>query len=47
MNRHTWMGSQRNARSWPNSAISGIRRARKLSEDKLPSAAIVHDGRRW
>jgi hypothetical protein len=33
-------------RSWPKAAIIGIRLERQLSEDKLPSAAIVHDGRR-
>jgi hypothetical protein len=30
----------------PKAAIIGIRLERQLSEDKLPSAAIVHDGRR-
>src|SRR5258708_23465436 len=30
--------------SWPNSAVADIRRARKLSEDKLPSTAMVHNG---
>jgi hypothetical protein len=33
-------------RYWPKAAIIGIRLARQLSGDKLPSAAIVHDGRR-
>jgi hypothetical protein len=33
-------------RLWPKAAIIGIRPKRQLSEDKLPSAAIVHDGRR-
>jgi len=31
---------------WPESAVTSIRRARKLSGEKLPSAAIMHDGRR-
>jgi len=29
---------------WPKAAIIGIRLERQLSGDKLPSAAIVHDG---
>ncbi len=31
--------------SWPNSAIIRIRRARKLSGDKLPSMPMEHHGR--
>jgi DNA-binding transcriptional LysR family regulator len=33
-------------RCWPDSAVSSIRREGKLSEDKLPSSAIAHDGQR-
>jgi len=33
-------------RNLPISSVTSIRRARKLSGDKLPSAAIVHDGQR-
>src|SRR5713226_9065654 len=40
-------GKVRYDRFWPDSAVTSIRRARKLSGDKLPSAAIPHDGRRW
>jgi hypothetical protein len=31
---------------WPDSPVSSIRRARKLSGDKLPSVGAAHDGRR-
>ena len=34
----------RGAISVPTATVSGIRRARQLSADKLPSAAIVRDG---
>jgi hypothetical protein len=34
-----------NVRLWPDSAVSSIRRARKLGGDKLPSLPMKHDGR--
>jgi len=48
-----WRFSVRNSyhlkprfRYGPDSAVMGIRSERQLSGDKLPSAAIMHDGRR-
>jgi hypothetical protein len=38
--------SQADVGLWPDSAVSSIRRARQLSADKLPSAAIARDGRK-
>jgi hypothetical protein len=32
-------------RKWPDSSVAGIHSGPQLSGDKLPSVAIVHDGR--
>ncbi len=37
--------SGKNGRYWPNASVTAIRRARKLSGDKLPSMPMGYYGR--